>query len=70
LGSVPSFTSFTFKLYHHFIRGGATVAVDNNQVTVTYPKRSHNPVLRSVPWNKLPSTIPGCPGVKLYLVFK
>jgi len=58
------------KLYRHFIRGSGAVAVDNNQVTVTYPKRSHNPVLRAVPWDKLPSAIPGCPGAKLNLVFK
>lgn len=58
------------KLYRHFIRGGATVAVNNGQVTVTYPKRAHNPVLRALPWDKLPMTIPGCPGARLKLVFK
>ncbi|MBT9161189.1 MAG: hypothetical protein DDT26_02493 [Dehalococcoidia bacterium] len=58
------------KLYRHYIRGGATVAVNNGQVTVTYPKRAHNPALRAVPWDKLPTTIPGCPGAKLKLVFK
>lgn len=58
------------RLYRHFVRGGATVAVDNGQVTVTYPKRAHNPVLRAVPWGNLPPTIPGCPGARLNLVFK
>ena len=58
------------KLYRNFIRGNATVAVDNGQVTVTYPKRAHNPVLRAVPWDKLPPAIPGCPGAKLNLIFK
>lgn len=58
------------KLYRHFIRGSATVAVDNDQVTITYPKRAHNPVLRGVPWDTLPQAIPGCPGAKLRLIFK
>ena len=58
------------KLYRHFVRASGQVAVKGNHVTVTFPKLAHNPILRSVPWDKLPKKIPGCPGAKLSLVFK
>jgi len=58
------------KLYRHFIRGKGAVAVKGDTVTVTYPRRAHNPILRSVPWHRLPQTIPGLDGAKLELRFK
>jgi transposase len=58
------------KLYRHFVRGKGRVAIEGNSVTVTYPKRAHNPILRRVPWAKLPSTLPGLRGAELSLVFK
>jgi transposase len=57
------------KLYRHFIRGKATVVVRDSIVKVTYPRRSHNPILRRVPWKKLPMTVPGLGGCKLELRF-
>ncbi len=58
------------KLYRHFVRGKGTVAVKGDSVTVTYPKRAHNPILRQVPWHRLPQNLPGLEGAKLELKFK
>ena len=58
------------KLYRHFVRGKGIVAVDGNEITVTYPRRAHNPILRSVPWHQMPKSLPGLLGVKLFLRFQ
>jgi len=58
------------KLYRHFVRGKATVTVQERCVRVTYPRRAHNPILRAVPWQHLPLSIPGLPGAELALRFR
>ena len=58
------------KLYRHFVKGKANVTVKDRTVTVTYPRRSHNPILRCVPWQNLPMVVPGLEGAKLKLKFK
>ena len=58
------------KLYRHFVRRKATVSVHDGTVTVTYPRRAHNPILRRVPWQNLPMVVPGIDGAKLDLRFK
>jgi len=58
------------KLYRHFVRGKGTVSVKGNTVTVAYPRRAHNPVLRQVNWGRLPLTVPGLEGSLLILKFK
>ena len=58
------------KLYRCFVRGKGLVAVRNGTVTVTYPRRAHNPILRRVPWNLLPSRLPGLGGAPLNLEFQ
>lgn len=58
------------KLYRNFVRGKGTITVSKNQVTVAYPRRAHNPILRHVPWSKLPDTLPGIPGARLSLEFR
>ncbi len=57
-------------LYRHFVRGKGLVAVRDGQVTVTYPGRAHNPVLRNAAWNRLPLVLPGLDGAPLALKFK
>jgi transposase len=57
-------------LYRHFVRGKATVAVGSGEVTVTYPRRAHNPILRAVPWQRLPQEIPWFDRAKLALRFQ
>jgi len=46
------------KLYRNFVNGRGEVTVKEGSITVTYPRRAHNPVLRSVPWQRLPQKIP------------
>ncbi len=58
------------KLYRSFVRGKGTITVRNNEVTVSYPRRAHNPILRRVPWSNLPNTLPGIPGARLKLEFR
>jgi hypothetical protein len=58
------------KLYRHFIQIGGMVEICGNQVTITYPRRAHNPILRAVPWHLLPSTIPGQKGARLNFRFR
>lgn len=53
------------KLYRHFVRGKGVVDVRGSRVTVIYPRREHNPILRNVPCKKLPMTFPGIKQVKL-----
>lgn len=57
------------KLYRNFVRGKGMVAVNGETVTVTFPRRAHNPILRRVPWGQLPSALPGLDGTRLVLSF-
>jgi len=58
------------KIYRHFVRGKGTVVVEDGMVNVIYPRRAHNPILRSVPWDNLPMSLPGLGGTKLSLSFR
>lgn len=57
------------KLYRHFIRGKGTVSVKASQITVSFPRRAHNPLLRSVPWVNLPTALLAPRGASLSLRF-
>jgi hypothetical protein len=57
------------KLYRHFVRGKGTIEVRGETVNVTYPRRAHNPILRGVPWQRLPAQVPGLEGATLNLHF-
>src|SRR3972149_8559286 len=52
------------------VRGKGTISIRNQTVTVTYPRRSHNPILRSVQWDQLPEVVPGMENTMLQLRFK
>jgi transposase len=56
-------------IYRHFIRGKSTVSVDGNRLQVTYPRRAHNPILRSVKWNNLPDFHPVISHANIDLTF-
>jgi hypothetical protein len=43
------------KLYRHFVNGTGIVEVQGKSVKIIYPKRTHNPILRQVPWENFPS---------------
>jgi hypothetical protein len=57
------------KLFRHFVRGKGVVEVRDGSVTVTYPRHAHNPVLRNVPWHRLPRRLPGLDNAPLRLQF-
>lgn len=58
------------KLYRHFVRGKGMISVDGREITVIYPRRAHNPILRAVPWRQMPDNIPSLPGARLSLRFQ
>lgn len=56
-------------IYRHFIQGKGTVTVKPEKITVAYPRRAHNPILRGVPWEKLPAQHPCYPDARLSFTF-
>jgi len=58
------------KINRNFVRGQGIVEVKDGQISVTYPKRAHNPILRSAPWEKLPLRLPWLDDAELTLQFK
>ena len=58
------------KIYRHFVRGKGTIVVKDRIVNVIYPRRAHNPILRAVPWDDLPRTLPGLSRTKIELTFQ
>ena len=58
------------KLFRHFVKGKGTVSVSKGEVTATYPRRAHNPILRAVPWKNLPMQIPWFRNAPLRLKFQ
>ena len=58
------------KLFRHFVRGKGTVVVHKKAVTVTFPRRAHNPILRRVPWKRLPKRLPWLDNASLTLRFQ
>ncbi len=57
-------------IYRHFIRGKAVVHIQSGMVQVSYPRRAHNPILRGVPWQRLPQSLSWLGGLKLNLDFQ
>lgn len=57
------------KLFRNFVRGKGSVTVNGEKLVVSFPSRAHNPVLRSVPWNRLPANLSWLNGVQLQLNF-
>jgi len=58
------------KIYRHFVRGKGKLTVTGKKITVTYPKRAHNPILRSAPWHRMPNSLRWLDGAHLNLVFR
>jgi len=58
------------KIYRHFVRGKADVTIASGEVRVTYPRRAHNPILRDVPWHRLPQNISWLDSARLNLKFQ
>jgi transposase len=58
------------KVYRHFIKGKGHVDLTAGRLSVTFPRRAHNPILRNVPWHRLPTKISWLGDVNLELKFK
>lgn len=58
------------KLYRHFVKGKGVIDVRHGEVIVTYPRRAHNPILRAIPWQRLPQSISWLDNTKFTLKFK
>jgi len=57
------------KVHRLFVKGKANIVLKGNKITVIYPRKAHNPILRSVPWHNLPQTLSWLGGVDLELRF-
>lgn len=57
-------------LYRHFIHGKGAIEVSQGKVNVFYPRRAHNPILRAVPWNLFPRSLPSLNNAELTLHFQ
>jgi DNA-binding transcriptional ArsR family regulator len=58
------------QIFRHFIRGKGQVSIAGDEISVCYPKRAHNPLLRAVPWNTLPQRVSWLGNRKLRLEWK
>ncbi|EKD39806.1 MAG: Transposase, IS4 [uncultured bacterium] len=57
------------KIFRNFVKGKGDIEVRGGNIKVTFSKRAHNPILRTVPWQNLPCEIPWLDGAKLTLKF-
>jgi hypothetical protein len=58
------------NVYRDFVRCKREIAATDKDLTVTYPKRAHNPILRSVLWHRMPESLTMLYGARLKLAFK
>jgi transposase len=58
------------KIYRHFIKGKANIRVKTDKLIITFPRKAHNPILRSVPWHRLPISLSWFDNINLELIFK
>jgi transposase len=57
------------KINRLFVNGKGKVTLDGNKITVIFPRKAHNPILRAVPWHRLPQALSWLDGVALELRF-
>ena len=57
------------KIYRHFIKGKGKIVAKDGNLNVIYPKRAHNPILRAVPWHRMPSILNWLEDANLKLIF-
>ena len=57
------------KIYRHFIKGKGKIVAKDGNLSVIYPKRAHNPILRAVPWHQMPHVLNWLDGANLELIF-
>lgn len=57
------------KIFRNFVRGRGLVRVKGQKLEISFPKRAHNPILRSVPWHLMPSRLSWLADLELNLSF-
>jgi len=57
------------KIHRLFVKGKGKVTLQGDKITVIFPRRAHNPILRSVPWHRFPQALSWLDGVNLELKF-
>jgi transposase len=57
------------KIHRLFVKGKGKITLKGNKITVIFPRRAHNPILRSVPWHRLPQALSWLDEVALDLRF-
>ena len=57
------------KIHRLFVKGKGKVTLKDNKITVIFPRKAHNPILRSVPWHRFPQALSWLDGVALELKF-
>ena len=58
------------QLYRHFVETGGTVQIQGDGITVTFERRSHNPILREAALDREPIPIPGLGKRRLAVTFR
>ena len=58
------------KVYRQFVRGKGRVNLNAERLVVTFPRKAHNPILRNVPWHRLPRKISWIGDTNLELKFQ
>jgi len=58
------------KVYRQFVRGKGRVNLNAEHLVVTFPRKAHNPILRNVPWHRLPRKISWLGDTNLELKFQ
>ena len=57
------------KIHRLFVKGKGRITLRGNKISVIFPRKAHNPILRSVPWHKLPQALSWLDGSNLELKF-
>lgn len=58
------------KIFRHFVRGKSKIKIDGDKLTVTFPRKAHNPLLRGVPWHRLPTKLSWLEECRINFKFK
>jgi transposase len=58
------------RVYRHFVKGKGRVNLTADRLVVSFPRRAHNPILRNVPWHRLPTKVSWLGDANLELNFK
>ena len=57
------------KIHRLFVKGKGRITLRGNKIAVIFPRRAHNPILRSVSWHRFPQALSWLDGVGLELRF-